>query len=286
MAVNWLLDGEIFGDERDGLIAAIKSHGQHVKVVNPPKPGYSWDDEGCSYRETFPTDSCVIVHGDIDLATRVRRESRWVPGAYCNVERLKCSAYYTALGEFLLAREYIMVPFGDLLRQRDFLFATLGKDDQLFVRPDSPLKLFSGQLVGFDTFEADVEFLGFYEFDTAEIVVVSRPQTIECEWRFVVADKQVIAGATYGRDSKEALQAQVGDPAWEYVAQVTSSGYEPDPVWIADICSTPDGELRLLEINAFSYGQLYSIDKSPIVEAVSRRAWKDYRKATNQTADS
>ena len=56
-----------------------------------------------------------------------------------------------------------MLPFGELDRRSDFLFATLGNEDQLFVRPDSPLKLFTGQTISKSTFKKDLEFLEFSE---------------------------------------------------------------------------------------------------------------------------
>ncbi|NLS98214.1 MAG: ATP-grasp domain-containing protein [Planctomycetaceae bacterium] len=202
MSVGWLLDGDLFHGYRDALIAAIHAQGHDVKVIHTPSPPFRWDDVGCSYRETFPKDACVVSHGDIELVTRIVRERRWTPGAFATVENFFCSSYACHYGRFLLNRDYVMLPFGELARCKEFLFASLGRDDRIFVRPDSPLKLFTGQIAGRDTFSADLEFMAFYEFAPSTLVVVSSPKEIECEWRFVVADRKIVTGCQYKQDAK------------------------------------------------------------------------------------
>ncbi|MCA9269432.1 MAG: hypothetical protein KDA41_13215, partial [Planctomycetales bacterium] len=83
MNVGWLIDADMFDRYRDGLVAAIRDQGHAVKQIHAPSPPFRWDDVGCSYRDTFPEDACVISHGDIELVTRIHNERRWTPGAFC-----------------------------------------------------------------------------------------------------------------------------------------------------------------------------------------------------------
>jgi len=53
--------------------------------------------------------------------------------------------------------------------------------------------------------------------------------------------------------------------------------YEPDPVWVLDICQLKNGSLKIIEVNSFSCSGLYACDMNPIVENVSRLAEKDWR---------
>ena len=57
-----------------------------------------------------------------------------------------------------------MIPFGELPRLKDNLFDTFGIEDKIFVRPDSPIKLFTGQTIQRQTFDKDYDYLGFYDF--------------------------------------------------------------------------------------------------------------------------
>lgn len=270
--VGWLIDAEMFDAYRDDLVAAVRQHGDEVKLVRPPSPPYRWDDSGCSYRDTFPQDSCVVALGDIELVARIHRERRWTPGVFATVEHFACTNYYRHFGEYLLNSRYIMLPFGELRRMKDFLMETLSVDGRIFIRPDSPLKLFTGQIVSADTFESDLEYLAFYEFPQESLVVVSAPRSIEAEWRFVIAEKNVVTGSQYKRDGKNAPRPGYDAEAMVLATRIASRDYEPDPVWVMDICRTAEGTYHLLEIGGFSFADLYSADKQALVPAVSAAA--------------
>lgn len=277
MGTNWLIDGDMFEGYRDELLAAIHDQGHQAKLVYAPSPPFRWDDVGCSYRETFPQDECVISHGDIELVTRIQEEQRWVPGAFATVENFYCSAYARGFGKYMLNQDYIMLPFGELARCKDFLFDTLGRDGRIFVRPDSPLKLFTGQVVTKDTFSADLEFMSFYEFPQESIVVVSTPKDIVKEWRFVVANKQVIAGSQYKDGENLDYQSDYGPEAFDLAQAIAAGDNQPDPVWVLDICQLSDHSYHLLEIGGFSFADLYACNKTDVVAAVSTVAesvWK------------
>jgi hypothetical protein len=277
MKVGWILDSEMFSEYRDELMASIRAQGHELRLVRVPSPPYRWDDVGCSYRDAFAKDSCVIALGDIELVTRIGRERRWEPGVFATIEHFACSNYFCHFGEYLLNHTYAMVPFGELRRLKEFLFGTFGQDGRIFVRPDSPLKLFTGQIVTADKFEADLDFMGFYGFPPESLVVVSAPQSIEVEWRFVVANRSIVAGTQYKQNGKN-LSAPTFEPsAKELAAQIADSPYQPDPVYVVDICRTSAGEYRMLEIGGFSFSDLYATDKNAVVEAVSEAAvaqWK------------
>ncbi|MGC3972641.1 MAG: ATP-grasp domain-containing protein [Pirellulales bacterium] len=277
MKIGWLVEAEMFDLYRDELMVAIRELGHEAKLIRPPPPPYRWEDSGRPYRETFPQESCVVTVGDIGLVTRIRDERLWSPGAFADVANYFCSSYYCHLGEYLLNDKYVMLPFGELRRCRDFLFETVGIDGQVFVRPDSPLKLFAGQVVSASTFQKDLDYLAFYEFPLNSLVVVSPPRSLDVEWRFVVADKQIVAGSQYRADGKFEPRAEIDGDAKIFAEQVASRVFEPERVWILDVCRTSQGEYRLLEIGGFSFSDLYLTNKRDVVEAVSRVAlsiWK------------
>lgn len=278
MTVHWLIDAEMFNHYRDDLVAAIREHGHKVKLLQSPSPPYRWDDVGCSYRDTFPKEACVISHGDIELVTRVHRDRRWVPGAFCNVDNFRCSNYLCWFGQYWVNSDYLMLPFGELSRQRDFLFEMVGRDGRIFIRPDSPLKLFTGQIASRVTFDADLEFMGFYEFPSDSLVVVSSPKAIASEWRFVVAAGKVVAGCLYHNGSELDYQPTYEPEAFELASEIASLGYEPDRAWVIDICKTSEGDFRMLEVGGFSFSDLYACNKSDVVKAVSdvaKAAWQE-----------
>jgi hypothetical protein len=272
MNVGWLIDADMFEGYRDQLVAAIRQQGHDAKLIHAPTPPFRWDDVGCSYRETFPADACVVSHGDIELVTRIHKERRWTPGAFCTTENFFFSNYVCHYARFLLNRDYVMLPFGELDRRRDFLFDAVGREDRLFVRPDSPLKLFTGQIATRDTFAADLEFMGFYEFPPSSLVVVSSPKEITSEWRFVVAGGKVIAGCRYKHAGGFNYCADYDSQAFDLAASIAAISYQPDPAWVMDICQTSDGSYHLLEIGGFSFSDLYACNMADVVAGVSAAA--------------
>ena len=286
MKVGWLIDAEAFPAYADELAAEVsRCGGESVFAARPDAP-YSWDDVNSSYRRAFPRETCVVTHGDIDLVTRVQLDGRWKPGAFAATHRFFCSHYYSRVGGLttspaasdsqlqpvLLNHDYFMVPFGELPRRLDALLEALGVEQQLFVRPDSPLKLFTGMTIHRETFPQDYELMGFYDVPLESLVVVSSPKTIEQEWRFVVVDGKVVAGSLY-RDGEADVTLPARDEGARALAeQVAAMDWQPDPVWVLDICRTMEGKYRVLELGGFSFSDLYGCDLSLVVRAVSRAA--------------
>lgn len=186
------------------------------------------------------------------------------------------SKYACQLGSLLLNGDYVMLPFGELDRRKEFLFAAIGRENRVFMRPDSPLKLFTGQVVTRDTFTADLEFMGFYEFPVDSLVVVSSPKTLLAEWRFVVAGGRVVTGCRYKLGDDLVSQAELSDGALQLAQRVAASQYQPDPVWILDICETSERSYHVLEIGGFSFSDLYACDVSKVVAAVSQAAQAEW----------
>ena len=263
----------------DELAAAVRAQGHVAKLIEPPSPPYRWDDVGCSYRDSFAKDACVITVGDIELILRLRAEKRWTPGVFANVEQFFCSNYYCKFGQFLLNSDYMMLPFGELSRCREFLLKTLGIDGRIFVRPDSPLKLFTGQVATEGNFDADLELMEFYGFPSNEIVVVSSPKSIIREWRFVVVEGRVITGSEYVVGQEYSYAPATDEGAKEFATRLAQLAGEPDPVWVIDVAQTEAGDYGLMEIGGFSFASLYACDKALVVKAVSQAAEKLWRTA-------
>src|SRR5262249_12958387 len=118
-------------------------------------------------------------------------------------------------------------------------------------------------------FDADLEFMGFYDFPKSSLVVVSSPKKLVAEWRFVIVNQQVVSGCEYKRNNSFNPQPGYDADAFDLANVVASAGNQPDPVWIVDICQNDRGEYALLEIGGFSFSDLYCCDKAVIANAVS-----------------
>ena len=188
------------------------------------------------------------------------------------MENFFCSSYACHYGQYLLNRAYVMLPFGELDRRKEFLFDVFGRDRRIFIRPDSPLKLFTGQVASREKFASDLEYMAWYEFPPSSIVLVSSPREILAEWRFVVSRGRIVTGCQYKLDGKLDYRPEYDHAALELAQAIANVDYEPDPAWVMDICKTSDNAYHLLEIGGFSFADLYVCDKSKVVAAVSAAA--------------
>lgn len=278
MTVSWLLEAEMFPHYRDAFIAEVARQGYSLKLLPELKWGYRWEEAGSPYLKLFPNDACVVFHGSMELAIRLSEELPWRPTVYCNWSNYDCSTYYCHLSEFLVNADYVMLPFGELRRRKEFLFDTFARDSAIFVRPNSCRKSFSGQLAHWDSFEADLELMAFYDVPPETIVLVSSPKKIEEEWRFVVAAGEVVAGSLYKSRGQLRPEPRFSPAAHSLATEVAGQAFQPDRTWVFDVCRTAENELHLLEIGSFSFADLYACDLTAVVRAVSRLAIEDWER--------
>lgn len=271
---KWLLEQDTFEENIDSLKEAIIECGFGYKTVDFRPFGGSDKD----ILNLFLPEDCIICYGSLGLSKMVSQKAKWVPGVWCNLEHFECTHYYNHFGKHLLNDHYIMLPYGEMLRQKQFLLDTLAEDGCLFVRPSSGFKLFSGTLIKAETYEKDVEYLGFYDVEPDRIVVVSNPKNIGREWRLIVVDKVVVSSSQYKNNGLVKLEEGCPKRVEKYGNELAQI-WQPDLAFTLDICEMKDGELKLVEINSFSSSGFYVAPKKPIVMAAAELAlkeWKEY----------
>lgn len=256
--ITWVFETEAFA-KGDCLLKAAKEAGQ--RVIN-------WQDDWWS-TQAWPTISgTCIFHGSLGNADRIHRELPWQPGAFCKTQNFYCSSWYSASTRLLLHERWLVLPAAQAVEQAEELFDRIGDGESLFVRPDSPLKPFSGRVVKSGEFTLRKLDHGFYYDDENISVIVAPVQDVKREWRFVVVDRAVITGSAYQADGRTALVDSLSEPAWEFASQVAMEIPSPESVYVLDVCETSQG-LRLLELNPFSGADLYHCDGAKIVQAIS-----------------
>lgn len=282
--VKWLLERDTFGEDLEPVIEAIKRQGfEHKMVTYIPF-------EGGEYNH-FGDDDCVICYGSLNWMSQIRRQKKWV-GAYCTLPNFECTKYYTYFGKYLLNSDYIMMPLAELNRRHLEIAQFLGCRDY-FVRPSTGFKSFTGQVVNSADWEKSTTWIN--EFGSPEeIIIISTIKDICSEYRFVVADKKVIAGSRYklnGDTEPERYDPSVHYPdAIELAQTIAAEEWEPERLYVIDIGAYWDRkfgddalQFKLVEINALSTSGWYDCDAEPIVRETSRIAleeWKDLYPST------
>lgn len=261
MTVHWLIEVDVFADAASRITGALDAHGQ---------PWTRYHD-GVAAAELPPVDVPLIFWGSLGAAYTDRVAARWKPGAIGDVGRFACKGYYQQLGDIPLANaESVFTTVADLVTAPNAMLAPLGQPERVFVRPDSPLKPFSGRSLTVSEISLAALDHGFYYEDDQLPVVVSRALEegeLGREWRFVVGDGRVIAGCEYVA-SREGKGADVPGAARDLAARVARAEWQAAPLYVVDVAEVA-GDLRVMELNPFSGADLYHCDPVAVVDGAS-----------------
>ena len=267
MRPTWLIEADIEGLPSAALQAEIQRQGMRVQVVKPFL--HSKLPRDILGAESIPLDACVLFKGTSSLLRHIRRTRRWVPGGWCNFENLACSNYYAWFGDYLLNRNYAILPIAEAQRLQVRLCAQFARKGHVFVRPDAMDKSFTGKLVDVEELES---FLASQSLDPTKLVLLAEPQEIVREWRLFLAQSQILTGSQYAASGERCVAAGFPVEVGQFASQVLEAvKWRPDPLFVMDVCEAPSG-LRIVELNGYSCSGLYECDLEKYVSAASRCA--------------
>lgn len=261
--LTWVLEGEVFPHSHEAMRAAVVAAGHEVMAWKD-----AWLEEDRWPR--LSTDR-ALFHGSLGSAAQLAARRVWTPGAYCDAAKFRCSSWYPAAARWLLHTTWIPTTASELVTELPRMLERLGDPASFFVRPDSPLKPFSGRVLQRDAVSLAALDHGFYFDDEHLPVIVAPTRTVGREWRYVVVAGAVVAGSAYQSDGRSALPDEPSGAPWKLAASIASELPPPEDVYVLDLCEC-DGDLRLLELNPFSGADLYACDRASVVAAVSERA--------------
>ena len=259
-SVTWVLESQVFPASHPKLREAILGAGHRI---------IDWQDEWWlegSWPQ--PGNTPTIFHGSLENATRIRQTLNWHPGSYCDTAAFYCSTWYPHAQEWLLHRKWKVLPAAELATDPSAVLAAFDYPDAVFVRPDSPLKPFSGRVLARDQISLEALDFGFYFDDPTTPVIVAPVREIVREWRYVVVDRRIVAGSAYLAQGRTATPDDPGGEPWNMAAEVAACLNPPEQAYVLDVCES-DGELWLLELNPFSGADLYACQSDEVVAAIS-----------------
>jgi hypothetical protein len=257
---TWVLESDVFPYSHSPLRAAVVDEGHRL---------VDWNDAWWS--DGLPPDLGGVntfFHGSLGNAARINDDLDWTPGSFCNKSAFCCSAWYDTARQWLLHTDWRLMSANDLVASAATVAAELGCTDRIFVRPDSPLKPFSGRVLDVASVTLAALDYGFYFDDDALPIVAAPIRNVGREWRFVVVRSSVIAGSAYDAATRSAVSDQPQSKAWDFAQSVASAMPAPADVYVLDVCES-DGDLRLIEINPFGGADLYACDAISVVRAVT-----------------
>src|SRR5437867_3378890 len=117
MKAKWLIVNLGKDDHIQRLFYGVQECGREVEIL--------------SLQETYdllgtPSDekACIITSGSIGI-NEMRRKNKpnWI-GCWHHEPLYLCSNYYSHWGKYISQKNYVMMPFAELKRKKDWLFST------------------------------------------------------------------------------------------------------------------------------------------------------------------
>lgn len=273
MNVRWLVEDYAHSQDLSPLYATLEAH--DVPYDKLPKLSTSGDIRALLGR--YHERDCVLFYGSLDTAGAIYKKGPWTPGVYYNIDAYNCTSYYPALGKHLLNAEYVMLPFGELERRKEELFAWVGEDRKIFLRPDVGYKTFTGSVIPKVKFEHEIGLMALSpKITERSLVIAARPRPIQQEWRFVVCDGKIVTGSQYMLNGVVRAEGTYTDDAAAFAEEMANL-YQPERVFVLDVCRS-EGEHKVMEVGCFSCAGLYNCDLGEVVEQVSKTAWDEWCK--------
>lgn len=258
--MKWLLEPEVFRQDSKPLMKALDDLGVEYTVC---KFGVPYEEVLSGFHGP------AIFHGSLQFGKLIRSMSSEIK-VYCTLSNYECVHYYPRFGEYLLNSDYIMLPLGDILRRKSWIFRTLAQGS-LFFRPSSGYKTFTGLVLSEGELEKELPFWE-RQMDPQSIVIAAPVRPISKEWRAVVVGEKVITAGQYRESGLDVRIREVPEKVLNYAQDVVNSvHYRPDPAWTIDVCESGD-ELKVLEVGSFSCAGLYACDYTAVIKAVNELA--------------
>ena len=180
-----------------------------------------------------------------------------MPGLVFNPRFLQWHVYAPMMPEGLLLNErHVMLPFDMIAGARDLLRHCFGQS--LFLRPDSPWKLFPGVDVDIDDLERELSAIRqIYNPDPADMVVISKAVPLPVfEYRFWMINGKALSPAGYALHARHGDAPPCPDPLMK-AAQKLAEHLD----WIAGDMVADfvllEGQPKLVELNALSTSGFY-----------------------------
>lgn len=263
----WVVEDSTFDrDSTERLIASLEKQGIPY-VPYDYKLFKNWKD---IHEDLQPIlgerNDSVISYGSLNFITRFQKIGEYKPGTYCDFRGLECRSYYNSeLYPHLLNQRHMLVTWKEFQDDEDGLFRAFG--GQIFVRPNSGRKVFTGMVFFQDSYRSDLG-LSLERLEDSTILLLAPAQIVTEEWRFFVTGGRVITGGKFHEKGELSIEDTVDKQA-ESLAELASTLYVPDPVFVIDIGKTSYGDYKVIELNSFSCAGIYECNTDKLVKEVT-----------------
>lgn len=196
--------------------------------------------------------------------------------AFGSTDNFKCSVYLSYSDtEFFLNNTPFFTTFA-LFEKNIRGWLDLFEGD-LFIRPDSGFKTFTGLPINENNYKEELNSLKQLANPSPEtIILVSAAASIKSEYRFIVCDNEIATYSSYKVGSEIVTDAEVPEDVIDYAQDFLSKAtWLPDACFVMDIAKLTSSINKVIEYNAFSHSDFYESDYAKAFDTAGRYLYKE-----------
>ncbi|MCZ0932070.1 MAG: ATP-grasp domain-containing protein [Oligoflexia bacterium] len=184
------------------------------------------------YKNIIKKTDKIIYFGNLNIYKKILNIKKISPGIFFHPKYFHVSEYSNFVSEFMLNK------------YRYSLAKDLVLKEAMFVRPNSNSKPFPGQIFSKEKWEKYKR-----QIASDEVVCWSSPKAIHSEYRFFVVETRISSWCLY---QKNYSSKKIKDISLVYsFAKQVIRHFQPQKVFVLDICLTDNISPKIVEYNAF-----------------------------------
>jgi hypothetical protein len=267
MKTKWIIQKNLCTDNFDSIIKSLKKFELPYDVIDiiPFSETLDYDDL---------YDGPIVAYGSTSFM-RLAPKS-WKPGVWYDEITFKPSYWGSHYINKYLNNNYKIMPLREVLDNWRY-----GRSRQ-FIRPDSDLKLFSGDVFTKGDFKEwynrvkNLIETGTYVNLTLDTLVSVAPyKAIDKEWRFFIADNEILSASQYRSMGLLTTSICIEDGAYALAYKIAQADWQLSPAYVVDIARV-GVKYQIIEFNNFNSSGFYLCNIDDIIEGASRLAEKEF----------
>lgn len=279
MKIKWLIEKCVMDESLiDSMVEGAKESGAETKVM------YTYEESQDFLKDLYLDISngySVIPYGSIGFIKKIQNTSvACVSSIWFNQDNLSWVKFSANWIDHVLNKDHAIMTLGALRQNKEKMYRSFGTADEIFAKPCKSDKMFAGRKVNIKDFDQFFTTFGYkgnvrVNADPAALIVVSSPKDVKFEWRFVICDRKIAGCSRYFVDRK--INKEEGckeQGAIDLVGQILRDKWQPDEVYIMDICKIGN-EFRLLELGSFNCCNLYECNGKEVAKIITEKVGKN-----------
>jgi ATP-grasp domain, R2K clade family 3 len=265
--LHWIVDEDIIGEHNVDVPDYIRSLEHKFTGLSATKNFPKFKEDLSEYINVF--------HGSFEELRKVKNILH-TPGicTYGLGPSILRSHYTSYLPrEWFLNANATMTTWGHFCLNNIHYFS---RNDEIFIRPDSGFKVFTGQVVDFSNFIEQKTVLEKFSSVVPETIIWTSPSLyINREFRVWICGGKVVTAAEYSWKYDD-VAGDIPNSIYDMAKKIAEYPWQIDRSYVCDIHLAEDLTTSVIEFNSFSCSGLYNCDAKLLFKTVSDDIIKEW----------